>query len=225
MVTAQGKHIRVTPSMIGILLECPRCLWLYYREGLQRPRGPFPSLPGGMDRVFKHYFDHWRKLGKLPPELREISGYLYDNLEQLNTWRSNFRGLVSNFPALNMTLQGAIDDLLVVAGGRYAPLDFKTRGYPAKEDTHKHFLHQLNLYALLLEANGLPPAEAGYLLFFHPTSYRGGGIAHFETKLVEMPLNLPAAREVLQEVRRIVDGPPPRAHTECAYCHYRADVD
>jgi RecB family exonuclease len=174
-----------------------------------------------MDQVFKHYFDYWRKLKKLPPELSEVSGYLYDNLPRLNVWRNNFRGLVTELPALNMTLQGAIDDLLVSPEGRYAPLDFKTRGFPTKEDTHEHYRHQLNLYALLLEANGLPPAEKGYLLFFHPTAYRGKGVAYFETKLIEMPLDLASARLILQEVRHVVDGPLPRAHTDCVFCHYR----
>ena len=40
-----------------------------------RPRGIFPSLPSGMDRVIKTYFDHYR--GSLPPELvGEVEGKL-----------------------------------------------------------------------------------------------------------------------------------------------------
>ena len=125
---------------------------MLYREGLIRPDGIFPSLPNGMDGVFKGYFDRYRGTGELPSEIDgKVKGKLFEDVGKLNIWRSRFNGLQAEFSEFNMILKGAIDDLLVAPDGKYIPFDFKTRGYAIKEDTHKHYQHQLDLYSLLLE--------------------------------------------------------------------------
>lgn len=216
------KQFRVSPSGIGHLLECPRCLWLFYREGLVRPEGIFPSLPGGMDGVFKEYFDKYRKMGRLPPEVDgKVEGKLFEDGEQLNQWRNRVGGLTADFPEFNITLKGLIDDLLVSPDGKYIPFDFKSRGYPIKEDTHTLYQNQLDLYALLFEKNNLPPADFGYLLFFYPTSY-AEGTAKFETELVKMEVSPKRGYEVLKKVHEIITGPAPASHTDCKYCQYRS---
>lgn len=215
------KLFRVSPSGIGQLLECPRCLWLFYREGLQRPEGIFPSLPGGMDGVFKKYFDQYRSTGKLPPEIEgKVAGKLFEDTEKLNMWRNRTKGLQAEFPKFNMVLKGLIDDLLVAPDGKYIPFDFKSRGYAIKENTHEHYQHQLDLYALLFEKNNLPPADYGYLLFFYPTSYNEG-LARFETELVKMDVSPKRGYETLQKVHQIITGPAPQAHAACQYCQYK----
>src|SRR3989344_1821817 len=130
----KNNIIKVSPSGISSLLECPRCLWLQMNENVKRPRGIYPSLPNGMDDVFKKYFDEYRGGDSLPPEI----------------------------------------------DGKFIPFDFKTRGYPTKEDTHEHYRTQLDLYALLFEKNGHKVAPFGYLLFFWPQSY-GIGNANFKS--------------------------------------------
>jgi len=173
-----NQQFKVSPSGIGQLLECPRCLWLFYRDGLKRPEGIFPSLPSGMDGVFKTYFDKYRGTGgKLPPEINgKVAGKLFEDVEKLNIWRNRVKGLQAEFPEFNIFLKGMIDDLLVAPDGKYIPFDFKSRGYAIKENTHEHYQHQLDLYALLFEKNSLPPADYGYLLFFYPTNYNEGTV-------------------------------------------------
>ena len=98
---------KVSPSAIGMLLECPRCLWLHYREDVKRPSGIFPSLPGGMDGTFKTYFDSWRQQGKLPPEIEgKVNGKLFDDMEKLSVWRNNWKGLSAEFPEYDILLKG-----------------------------------------------------------------------------------------------------------------------
>lgn len=216
-----GKPFRVSPSGIGMLLECPRCLWLFYREGIARPEGIFPSLPGGMDGIFKTYFDKYRDTGKLPPEIDgKVDGELFKDAEKLNMWRSRATGLVAEFPEFNIILKGLIDDLLVSPENKYIPFDFKTRGYAVKEDTHLHYQHQLDLYALLFEKNDLPPADYGYLLFFYPSEY-DSGTARFSTELIKMDVNPKRGYEILKKVNQIIKGDIPAAHSECNYCNYR----
>ena len=51
----------LSASTLKLYLECPRCFWLHLNKRIERPRGPFPSLPSGMDRVLKGYFETYRK--------------------------------------------------------------------------------------------------------------------------------------------------------------------
>ncbi len=216
--------IKISPSAVGMLLECPKCLWLYANEGIKRPFGIFPSLPGGMDGLFKNYFDTYRKKGELPPEIDgKVDGKLFTDLKKLDPWRNiNFGrgGLVTQFPDLDLVLRGAIDELLINSKGEHVQFDFKTRGYPTKEDTHKHYQHQLDLYSLLFARNDLKTANYGYLLFFWPTTYKKGG-ANFETKLIKMDVGPERGMKIVKEVHEIINNPKPEAHEKCQYCMYR----
>lgn len=216
--------IKVSPSGISYLLECPRCLWLHVNEDIKRPRGIFPSLPDGMDNVFKKYFDEYRNRGEMPPEIEgKVEGKMFGDIQQLNQWREfNFGrgGIRAQIPEYDILLSGAIDDLLVSDDGRFIPFDFKTRGYPTKEDTHEHYRHQLDLYALLFERNGYEIAGWGYLLFFWPTSYEMS-VAHFATDLVKMDVSPSRGMSVLKKARDIITGSKPGKHEACEYCNYR----
>lgn len=214
--------IKVSPSSIGFLRECPRCLWLYFKEGVQRPRGPFPTLPSGMDEVLKDYFDKFRSKNELPPEIRDKVGErLYSDIEKMKRVRSVFKGLVAEFPDYNLKLKGAIDELLINDQGSHVLLDFKTRGFPIKKDTHEHYRDQLDLYALLLKMNDMPPAEYGYLMFLHPTAFANHK-ASFTTEVVKLDVDWKRGILILREVYAVLQGPVPQAHTDCEYCLYRA---
>ncbi len=59
----------LSPSKLNLFLECPKCFWLHMRKGIKRPEQPSSTLPRGMDGLIKVYFDKYRKLDKLPPEI------------------------------------------------------------------------------------------------------------------------------------------------------------
>ncbi len=216
--------IKISPSGVSSLLECPRCLWLHINENIRRPRGIFPSLPSGMDGVLKKYFDEYRMRGELPPEIDgKVRGKLFDDMRRLNSWREidfGRGGMRAAIPEYDMLLAGAIDDLLVSADGRFVPFDFKTRGYPLKEDTHEHYRHQLDLYTLLFQKNNLLPADYGYLLFFWPESY-SLGMTNFKTELVTLDVSPSRGMSVLKKVHEIIKSPMPERHEACEYCAYR----
>ncbi len=177
-----------------------------------------------MDNVFKKYFDEYRMNGELPPEIEgRVEGRLFEDVKQLSAWRDfNFGrgGISAQLPEYDMVLNGAIDELLVAPDGRFIPFDFKTRGYPTKEDTHEHYRHQLDLYALLFQKNGMEPAGHGYLLFFWPESY-SLGTANFKNELVKMDVSPSRGLSVLAKVHEIVSGKMPPAHKMCEFCTYR----
>lgn len=215
------RHIRLSASTLSVLLECPRCFWLQVNEDLRRPQGPFPSLPGGIDAVLKAHLDMYRKRGELPPDLvGKVPGALFPDQGKLDRWRDALRGDLRFTDAeLGIEVTGGLDDLLV-EDERLTPLDFKTRGWPVKEDTHRHYEHQLDLYAWLLEKLGHQTSGRGVLLFFSPVSYEGQGRVKFRIEPVEMKTDTKRAGGLLGRAVQVLRGPVPKDHAECAFCHF-----
>lgn len=156
---------RFSPSSLSLLKECPRCFWLHFNRNIKRPYTPFPSLPSGMDKILKEHFDRFIETGELPPELQELKGEvtLFEDKELLQVWRNNFRGIQWTDEKGNIFL-GAVDNILK-KGNKLIVLDYKTRGYAVKEDTHKYYQDQMDIYNLLLRNNGYQTEDYTYLLF------------------------------------------------------------
>ena len=211
--------VKLSSSALKVFRECARCFWLAHNQKLKRPEGIFPSLPSGMDKVLKAHFDAFRDKGKLPPELKDLTDVkLFDDVSLLSVWTNNFKGITWTDPQGHV-LKGAVDYVLV-KGKKLIVLDFKTRGYPTKADTHEHYRTQLDLYSLLFQKNGREPADHGYLLFFWPASY-GLGMANFKTELIRMDVSPSRGMSVLKQAHDIIVAPKPEAHAMCEYCNYR----
>lgn len=211
----------VSPSMIGNLLECPHCLWTYFVDGIKRPEGIFPSLPNGIDLAMKAYFDDFRRQGKLPPEVdSKVDGILYQEMTNLNRWRTNWQGISSVFDEYNLMVKGAIDELLVDKDGKFIPFDFKTRGFPLKADTAGHYQMQLDFYGLLFQKNGFPISDHGYLMFLWPKSFQNNSF-QFNSELITMDVSPKRAIGALEKVAAILAGSKPEVNMDCSYCSYR----
>lgn len=218
------KQIRLSPtSGLNLFQECPRCFWLHYNQGVHRPRGPFPSLPGGMDLVIKDYFDMYR--GALPPEIEnKISGKLIEDVKLMNQWRDWRTGLEYKDKDLNATLFGALDDCLFY-NGKYAPLDYKTRGSAPREgDSEKYYQTQLDSYALLLEANSYPVQDFAYLVYYYPEKVLPSSMIKFNIKPVKLETNTARVKKIFQEAVGLLRRPLPRRHSECIYCCWNNDL-
>ena len=211
--------IRLSPSTLNLFLECSRCFWLHINEKIHRPRGIFPSLPGGMDRVIKIYFDKYRKEGKLPPEIDgKVEGKLLSDLNLLNKWRNWRTGLEYVDDVLGVTLFGALDDCLQDEE-YHIPLDYKTRGWAPREgDSQKYYGNQLDSYALMLEANGYPVKDIGYLVYYFPKEVKEGGVINFDIEVVKLQIDTKRAKGVLKDAMKLLGGPIPPHHSECEYC-------
>ena len=98
-----------------------------------------------MDRIIKDYFDTYRAKNELPPEMGNLDGVkLYSDVDKLKIFRNNFKGIQYTDEKGNL-YRGAVDDLLQTSDGKIIVLDYKTRGFPLKEDTHKHYQNQLDI--------------------------------------------------------------------------------
>ena len=215
------KGVVLSPSALSLFKDCPRCFWLEKVKGIKRPRGIFPSLPGGMDRVIKTYFDGFRAQGTLPPELciDAFEGIqLYDNQVQLDSWREWRSGLKYQDPEDGAVLSGMLDDLLT-QGDLYVPFDYKTKGSPTnEEDATKYYQTQLDCYALMLEGNGLKTAGFGFLLYYSPKSVGERGKVHFEIQPIRIGTEILRATDLFRRALSILTGPAPKAASKCEYC-------
>ena len=211
--------IKLSPSALNLFLDCPRCFWYEKVKAIKRPRGIFPSLPSGMDRVIKTYFDKYRAKKSLPPELNqeEFEGIrLFGDQFQLEKWRSWRTGLV--YRSRDALLSGALDDLLV-KDGKYIPFDYKTKGsVTTLEDAVRYYQNQLDCYALMLEGNEMETAGFGYLIYFSPKAAGEKGAFSFEIQTLKIPTDPSRAQTRLHEAVNLIKGDEPNGRFQCEYC-------
>jgi len=218
----EAKLIKLSPSALSLFRDCPRCFWLDKMKNVKRPRGIFPSLPSGMDRVIKVYFDGFRAKEALPPELKrpEFDGaLLFPDQVRLERWRNWRTGLVYQDELSSGALSGAFDDLLV-KDGNYIPFDYKTKGsVTSEEDAIKYYQMQLDMYALLLEENKFKTAGHGFLIYYSPKAVNGNGVVQFELQPIRIAIDIERARQVFRNAVTLLKGPLPVAGGKtCEYC-------
>ncbi|MDP2672989.1 MAG: PD-(D/E)XK nuclease family protein [Nanoarchaeota archaeon] len=214
-------NFKLSPSSLSLMKECPRCFWLAQHKVWKRPAGIFPSLPSGMDKILKVHFDKFMEQEKLPPELKENKECkgckLFDNKELLSEWRNNFKGIKWEDKEGNI-LHGAVDNLLQ-KGKKLIILDYKTRGFPLKEDTHEHYQNQLDIYNFLLRKNKYETEDYSFLLFYHPKEVLETGEVIFNTDLKVMKINVKNAENIFNKAIKLLNDDCPTK--SCAWCEGR----
>ena len=211
---------KFSPSSLSLLKDCPRCFWLKFNKDIKRPEGIFPSLPSGMDRILKIHFDNFMDKNELPPELKDVNDdvKLFDDVELLKKWRNNHKGVEWTDEKGNL-FRGAVDNILK-KGNKLIVLDYKTRGYPLKEDTAEHYQNQLDIYNLLLRKNNFETEDYAYLLFYHPDKVNGQGNVVFNTDLIKLKVNIENAESIFKKAVEVLEKEMPEASENCPYCKW-----
>lgn len=233
---AKGWDISLSASKLGILRNCPRCFYLQCRNKIDVPRGIFPSLPGGMDRIFKESMDQHR--GEVPWYLDgQIPGVLFrdlDIMKKMRHWQSGLKAVVQT-PYASVSVIGALDDLLEDCPG-YAPIDAKTKGSEPVNDGSEFYQCQIDVYGLLLKENNYPISGFGYLAYVWPSSWDSFPSASdaeypmvpvsFGVQVYQLDCNPERAMDLISEASRILMEPtaPPASPTceLCLYIHKRS---
>lgn len=214
-------NYKLSPSKLNLMKKCPRCFWLDKHEKWKRPSDGFPSLPIGMDRILKVHFDKFRDQNKLPPELCD-NGHckdlkLFDDDEKLKVWQNNFKGISFTDDDGNK-LHGAVDNILV-KGEKLIVLDYKTRGYPLKEDTAEYSRQQQNIYNFLLRKNGYETEDYFFLLFYIPKEVTETGEVIFDTELVKMNVDIKSVESIWKKAIKLLNSDCPEK--SCEWCEKR----
>jgi len=212
---------KLSPSALNLMKECPRCFWLAQHKVWKRPSGIFPSLPSGMDRILKTHFDKFMEQGKLPPELCDngecVDMKIFNDKEKMKIWQSNFKGIQFTDKDGNL-LRGAVDNILV-KGKKLIVLDYKTRGYPLKEDTAQFSQNQLDTYNFLLRKNGYETEDYGFLLFYVPREVMATGEVIFDAELVKMKVDVNSAESIWANAIKLLNEDCPSKY--CEWCDGR----
>lgn len=208
--------IFLSPSKLSDYRNCPRCFWLANNMDMKAPRGIFSSLPGGIDRVAKTYFDKYR--GALPPEISgKVPGVLFKDMAILSRWRNWRTGLKCTLEG-NVTLGGALDDCLI-DGECFIPIDNKTKGAQPKDDGAQYYQTQLDCYNLMLVKNNYQIKNCGYLAYWWPKEIAEGGIIKFGVDVYRLECSSARAIEAAQKAAECLRGQIPK-HQGCELCEH-----
>lgn len=216
---------KFSPSTLNLLSECHRCFWLHFNAGIKRPATIFPSLPSGMDKILKEYYDKHIEKSLTPAQLQETQCTLFKDLALLPVWQNNFKG-IRTIDSHNNTISGAVDSILEKENPNGTKtlivLDFKTRGYPPKETTSEYYHDQLAIYTWLLKQNGFNTTNYAYLLYYYPKKVENETRISFHTKLVKVNLTVKKVEKILEDAHTTLTNPCPKASETCEFCRWRA---
>lgn len=182
--------------------------------------------------MIKDYFDKYRNVGKLPPELEGRLGEvrLFDDQEKLTKWRNWRSALVYDDSETGAFLSGMLDDLGVLHSGKglfenplFVPLDYKTRGFDVKEGGENFYKNQMNCYGLLLRENNMKPAGYAYLLYYIPKEVSERGTVRFDVVPKKVEIDPDEALKVFRAAVNMMNGPMPETHSTCEYCAWGND--
>jgi len=119
---------------------------------------------------------------------------------------------------------GALDECLVDETGFFYPLDYKTRGYAPKGDTHEYYRNQMNLYTLLLEGSGYRTKRLAYLLYYHPIQVKEHGLIQFEVTAQGVATDTGAAERLVRDAVAVLNGPVPESASSCGFCAWQGVI-
>ena len=89
--------------------------------------------------------------------------------EQLNEWRSNFKGVTFLHPETQFLITGAIDDIWINSSGELIVVDFKATSKKEEvtidADWQMSYKRQMEIYQWLLRRNGFSVNSTGYFIY------------------------------------------------------------
>ncbi len=221
---AKFSTIKISRSGLKLFQDCPRCFWLDVHHKIKRPPS-FPyTLSSAVDFLVKQEFDKYRKQGTLPPVLaRHLAGdaKLYNGPE-LPVWRENFKGVQYFDEDLNAMLYGAVDDVLQLADGSLAVIDYKSSG-SREIKIYDDYQKQMDIYTYLLDRNGFKTHTEAYFVFYQ-VDKTGGGFQNalpFIESLKAVKADKSWVGDVFEQAVMVARrNTPPEITMPCPHCVY-----
>ena len=104
-------------------------------------------------------------------------------------------------------------------GKKLIVLDYKTRGFALKDDTHEHYQDQMDIYNFLLRKNGYDTEDYAYLLFYHPKEVMQTGEVIFNTDLKKIKVDIKNAEKIFKKALKVLNSKCPKK--SCDWCEGR----
>lgn len=228
----QATTFKVSRSKIELFMQCPRCFWLDVRLKITRPSSPPFNINKAIDELFKKEFDSYRIKGEPHPLMikHKIKAVPFQH-DNLDTWRENFVGVVTQHEATNLHVFGAIDDVWVAETGELIVVDYKAtakdREVSIDSDWQIAYKRQMETYQWLLRQNGFEVQDTGYFVYTNGRFDldRFNDRLEFKTKVIPYTGNDSWVEPTLVKMKACMDGDMPAVGTaamggECEYCAY-----
>ena len=225
-----AEPFKVSRSKIDLFLNCPLCFYLDCRLGVGRPPGfPF-ALNSAVDALLKKEFDTHRKKKRPHPlmqsyGLKDVIPFMH---EDLDIWRSNFKGIRYVHEPSNLLVTGAIDDVWVTKEGELIIVDYKSTSKEEKVSLDKEwqigYKRQMEVYQWLFRKSGFEVSSTGYFVYCNGKLDRDGFDAklEFDIDLIPYTGDTSWVDEVLPKIRECLESAtPPKPASACDYCAYR----
>lgn len=224
------EPFKVSRSKIDLFLNCPMCYYLDARLGVARPPGfPF-ALNSAVDTLLKKEFDIHRGKKRAHPlmnayGLRDVIPFAH---EDLDLWRSNFKGIQYLHKETNLLVTGAIDDVWLNSDGELHIVDYKSTSKEEKVSLDKEwqigYKRQMEVYQWLFRQNGFKVSDTGYFVYCNGKTDREAFDAKLEFEIDLIPYTgsdkwIPKA---LIDIKTCLVGDKvPKPSPKCDHCAYR----
>jgi hypothetical protein len=218
-------------SKVELFLDCARCFYLDRRLGIGRPAGfPF-NLNSAVDALLKKEFDDYRAKEEPHPLMLQAGlDAVPHRHPELETWRSNFKGVRTVHERTNLELFGAIDDLWRDRGsGELIVADYKATSKAGEvgidADWQISYKRQMEFYQWLLRRRGHRVARRGWFVYCNGKRDLPAFNARLEFTISLLPYDGDDGwvEATLAEIRDTLAAPtPPVAGDGCEYCDYVA---
>ncbi len=216
-------------SKVELFMDCPRCFYLDRRLGIVRPAGfPF-NLNSAVDALLKSEFDAYREAGEPHPLMIEAGlRAVPHSHSQLNSWRTNFKGVRTLHAASNLEVFGAIDDLWRdLDSGELMVVDYKATSKSTEVNIDAawqiSYKRQMEFYQWLLRQLGEPVSRRGWFVYCNGRRDLPffGAKLEFSIKLIPYDGNDGWVEDTLLRIRETLMAPePPAVNGSCEYCMF-----
>jgi CRISPR/Cas system-associated exonuclease Cas4 (RecB family) len=204
--------IKLSPSTLNLMEECPRCFWLHVVKNIKRPSGPMAGIVIKMDSIIKKYFNRYREQDKLPPIIKgKVKGKLPKDMPKT---------LYSEEGEIK--LKGLPDEYLELEDGSIVPFDHKTKS-KAPEENHPAYQLQLDVYTYLLIKNGYKTVNKGYLAYYYPDDCDVHNGLDMNCEVVEVKTNPDRVVKLINKAKKIINNDIPDCGKDCEYCRWVGD--
>ena len=225
------EPFRMSRSKIDLFMNCRLCFYLDCRLGVGRPPGfPF-ALNSAVDALLKKEFDIHRTKKRAHPlmaayGLKDMIPYENENMD---LWRSNFKGIRYVYEPAKLLVTGAIDDVWInTKSGELSIVDYKSTSKEEKITLDKEwqigYKRQMEVYQWLFRRNDFKVSPTGYFVYCNGKTDREAFDAKLEFDIDVIAYNGDDSWVVkaLADIREcLMAEKPPKPATNCDYCSYR----
>lgn len=228
-------ELKLSRTGIEQHIRCPRCFYLQRKLKLKQPESIPLTLAVAVDALLKNEFDAVRETGASHPlwQLENLNVRAFQH-ENIDLWRSNFRGVRIKHES-GAEIYGAVDDIWENLDTHELHIvDYKSTSKQGDPDLNSGFgegyKRQMELYQWLFRMAGFKVSPIGYFLYVNG-SKQGGfyreeieGFMSFKTTLIPYTGNDDwVASAVDSAILCYQSDQMPVSGSDCDSCRYFAE--